>query len=66
MNKKAMDLIYEYSAAELEVKCLQDIELIIKKLNEVEHLYIWETFRNKNDLKRQREILSRTFIKDYR
>lgn len=66
MKVKAMDPIYAYDLIELEVKCSKDLDLVIKELNGVEYLYIWEIFRSKDDLKRQREKAYKEFIKHYR
>lgn len=66
MKVKAMDPIYGYDLIELEVKCSKDLDLVIKELNGVEYLYIWEIFRSKDDLKRQREKAYKRFIKHYR
>ena len=52
MNIIAMDPIYIYEPDELEVKCSKDLDLVIKELDGVEHLYIWDNFRNKEDLKK--------------
>ncbi|MFX1390838.1 MAG: hypothetical protein ACFE9Z_12310 [Promethearchaeota archaeon] len=66
MDVIVMDPIYDYNASSLEVKCSKDLELIIKELNGVEHLYIWDIFRSKDDLKKQREKAYKVFIKHYR
>ncbi|MFX1260085.1 MAG: hypothetical protein ACFFAN_19720, partial [Promethearchaeota archaeon] len=65
MNVLAIDPIYDYDSIVLEDKCSKDLDLIIKELNGVEHLYIWEIFRSKDDLKKQREKAYKAFIKHY-
>ncbi|MFX1446025.1 MAG: hypothetical protein ACFFHV_21630 [Promethearchaeota archaeon] len=66
MNVTAIDPIYVYSPDVLENKCLSDLFLVINELKGVEHLYIWDIFKNKEDLRRQREKAFRRFIKHYR
>ena len=66
INVRAIDPIYDYDSSDLEVKCSKDLDLIIKELNSVEYLHIWEIFRSKDDLKRQREKAYKRFIKHYR
>lgn len=66
MNVIAMDPIYDYDSIELEFKCSKDLDLIIKVLNGVEYLYKWEIFRNKDDLRIQREKAYKAFIKHYK
>ena len=66
MNIIAMDPIYIYEPDELEVKCSKDLDLVIKELDGVEHLYIWDNFRNKEDLKKNREKAYKTFINHYK
>ncbi|MFX1394079.1 MAG: hypothetical protein ACFFAH_10935 [Promethearchaeota archaeon] len=66
MNVIAMDPIYDYDSIELEFKCSKDLNLIIKELNGVEHLYKWEIFRSKEELKKQREKAYKAFIKHYK
>ncbi|MFX1366165.1 MAG: hypothetical protein ACFFCE_05080 [Promethearchaeota archaeon] len=62
----AMDPIYDYNSSSLEAKCSKDLDLVIKELNGVEHLYIWEIFRSKEDLKNYREKAYKQFIKHFR
>ncbi len=66
MNVMAMDPIYDHDAKELEIKCEQDIDLIIKELDGVEHLYVWNIFKSKEHLKKQREDAYKRFIIHYR
>lgn len=66
MNVTAMDTIYEYSANELKVKCADDLDLIIEELNGVEYLYHWNIFKNKENLRKQRERAYKKFIEHYR
>lgn len=66
MNVMAMDPIYDHGAKELAIKCEQDIDLIIKELDGVEYLYIWNIFKNKEQLKKQREEAYKKFIAHYR
>ena len=66
MNVMAMDPIYDHNAKKLAIKCEQDIEMIIKELDGAEHLYIWNIFKNKEHLKKQREEAYKKFINHYR
>jgi len=66
MNITAMDPIYGHNAEELAIKCEQDIDLIIKELDGVENLYIWNIFKNKEHLRKYREEAHKKFIKHYR
>ncbi|MFX1276336.1 MAG: hypothetical protein ACFFBP_01200 [Promethearchaeota archaeon] len=66
MNVTAIDPIYEYDAHQLEEKCAKDLDLVIKELNGVEHLYIWNIFKTKEDLKDQRKEAYKIFIHHYK
>jgi hypothetical protein len=66
MNVMAMDPIYDHDAKELAIKCKQDIDLIIKELDGVEHLYVWNIFKSKEHLRKQREEAYKRFFKHYR
>lgn len=65
MNVIAMDPIYNFDPIELQMKCEMDLEHVINELDGVEHLYIWDIFHDKNDLKEQRERAYKTFLKHY-
>lgn len=66
MNVIAMDPIYDYNSSSLEKKCTMDLDLVIKELNGVEHLYIWDIFHSKEDLKNHREKAYKQFINHFR
>ncbi|MBN1802264.1 MAG: class I SAM-dependent methyltransferase [Candidatus Lokiarchaeota archaeon] len=62
----ALDPIYEHEQSTLEKCCKIDLEKVIRELDGVEHLYIWDIFRTKDALKKQREKAYKYFLEDYR
>lgn len=65
-NVTASDRIYTSSPAEIEQKCRQDLEMIVKQLPGVADIYVWDFFKDIESLKTQREKAYRSFIEDFK
>ncbi len=65
-NVTASDKIYTFSTTEIEQKCREDLEMIIKQLPGVADLYVWDFFKDIESLKTQREKAYRSFIEDFK
>lgn len=59
------DRIYDLSAHIIENKCIEDLEMVIKKLSEISDIYRWDYFKDINALKKNREAAYKKFLKDY-
>jgi len=59
----ASDKIYSSSPYEIEPKCKQDLDIIIKQMPEIADLF---NFKNIESLKNQREKAYKLFIEDFR
>jgi hypothetical protein len=62
----ASDRIYTFSPSEIELKCGQDLDMIIKQLPGVADLYVWNFFKDIESLKAQRERAYRVFTEDFK
>src|SRR3989338_5161870 len=65
-NVTASDKIYNFSAKEIEEKCISDLKMVMEKLPSVADLYKWEFFKNIDVLKKNRERTYKLFIEDFR
>lgn len=65
-NVIASDKIYTLSPSEIESKCKQDLDNVIKQLPAISDLYVWDYFKNIQSLKDQREKAYKLFIKDFK
>lgn len=65
-NVTASDRIYTFSPTEIEQKCSQDLDMIIKQLPDVADLYVWNFFKDIESLKAQREKAYILFIEDFK
>lgn len=65
-NVIASDRIYEFSSDEIEDKCAKDLEEVAEKLKGIEELYKWDIFKNVQELRKQREIAYKGFLKDFK
>lgn len=65
-NVTASDKIYSSDPSEIEQKCRQDLDLVIKQLPDIADLYVWKYFNDIQSLKRQREKAYKLFIEDFK
>ena len=65
-NVTASDKIFSLSPSEIEQKCKQDLDMIIKQMPEIADLFVWNYFKNIESLKNQREKAYKLFIEDFR
>ncbi len=65
-NVTASDKIYTSEASEIEKKCAQDLDVVIKQLPGVVDLYVWDYFKDIKALKNNREKAYRSFIEDFK
>lgn len=65
-NVTASDRIYHLSLHEIEQKCRQDLETVIKQLPDIANLYIWKFFKDILSLKNNREKAYKLFIEDFK
>lgn len=65
-NVTASDKIFSLSPYEIEQKCKQDLDMIIKQMPEIVDLFVWNYFKNIESLKNQREKAYKLFIEDFR
>ena len=66
LNVMAIDPIYGIDADKLETKCEDDLKDMIRKLSGIEHLYLWNEFKDKPALEDNRRDAYRRFIGHYR
>jgi len=65
-NVTASDKIYASDPSEIEKKCAEDIDIVVKQLPEVADLYVWNYFKDIKALKNNRERAYRYFIEDFK
>lgn len=65
-NVTASDRIYTFSPTEIERKCIQDLDMIIKQLPGVADLYVWNFFKDIDSLRVQREKTYKLFVEDFK
>jgi hypothetical protein len=66
LNVTASDKIYSLSPYEIEQKCKQDLDMIIKQMPDIADLFVWNYFKDIKSLKKQREKAYKLFIEDFR
>lgn len=62
----ATDKIYSESPSEIERKSREDLESVIKQMPRVSDLYAWNSFKDIQSLKNQRERACKLFIGDFK
>ncbi len=62
----ATDVLYGINPDILEKKCESDLSKIMESLSRVQDMYIWDYFKNPDELRKHRMTTFRAFIKDYR
>ncbi len=65
-NVTASDRIYTSSPLEIEKKCKQDLDMVIKQLPDIADLYVWNFFKDIGALKALREKAYLLFIEDFK
>jgi hypothetical protein len=65
-NVIASDRIYTSSPLEIEQKCRQDLDAVIKQLPDLVDLFAWNFFKDIRALKAQREKAYKLFIEDFK
>ncbi len=65
-NVTASDRIYTSSPLEIEQKCGQDLDAVIKQLPDLVDLFVWNFFKDIRVLKAQREKAYKLFIEDFK
>ncbi|MDO9097429.1 MAG: hypothetical protein Q7U60_04840 [Candidatus Methanoperedens sp.] len=66
LNVTASDKIYSLNPHEIEQKCKQDLDMIIKQVPDIADLFVWNYFKDIESLKNQREKAYKLFIEDFR
>jgi hypothetical protein len=62
----ASDRIYTSDPLEIQQKCRQDLDMVLKQLPEIVDLYVWNFFKDIQALKAQREKAYKLFIEDFK
>lgn len=65
-NVTASDRIYSLPADEIQEKCGRDLEMVMKQIPGLAHMYVWDYFRDVLALRNQRELAYRLFVEDFR
>ncbi|MBF0458440.1 MAG: hypothetical protein HQK99_11160 [Nitrospirae bacterium] len=60
------DRIYSLPASTIELKCAEDLALVMAQMPEVAHLYKWEYFRGVDELRDARKRAYKLFTGDFR
>jgi hypothetical protein len=61
----ACDILYDLPVKEMIEKGKKDIQLIYDKVGEVSHLYVWDYYKNRDDLIAYRKKALRLFAEDF-
>jgi hypothetical protein len=64
-NVTACDVLYSLSADELFKKGKNDMQHVFEKFDEAAHLYVWDYYKNKNDVMTLRTKAIETFYDDF-
>lgn len=70
MNEKgyditALDLLYDEKPRDLEIKCKKHLNMLADALRDLEGQFLWEYFKDVDDLKKQRKLVCKEFAEDY-
>lgn len=65
-NITASDRIYACTPSEIEQKCRQDLDMVLKQLPDIADLYVWDFFKEVQALRNQREKAYKLFIEDFK
>jgi hypothetical protein len=61
----AFDIMYDMAPDILKEKAEDDIDLVFTKFDDVTHQYVWDFYRNKDDVIRYRRKAMKRFIDDF-
>ena len=61
----ACDILYNRSTDELIAKCKNDMQHVFEKFDEAEHLYVWDYYKNKDEVMTLRHKALKLFAKDF-
>ena len=64
LDATACDIMYNHNADELIEKCKKDIQHVFEKFDEVEHLYVWDYYKNKDEVITLRKKALKLFAED--
>ncbi len=64
-NVTARDILYNRRTEELIEKCKKDIQHVFEKFDEAEHLYVWDYYRNKDEVIALRRKALKLFAEDF-
>lgn len=62
----ASDILYGIAPDKLEERCERDVQKIRQSLSGIEDMFVWEYFKNPDELLKHRIVTYKTFISDYR
>ncbi len=65
LDATACDIMYNHNADELIEKCKMDIQHVFEKFDEVEHLYVWDYYKNKDEVITLRKKALKLFAEDF-
>ncbi|MBI5043433.1 MAG: class I SAM-dependent methyltransferase [Nitrospirae bacterium] len=65
LDVTACDIMYNHSVNELIEKSKKDIQHVFEKFDEAEHLYVWDYYRNKEDVIALRKKALKLFSEDF-
>ncbi len=61
----ACDIMYNHNADELIEKCKKDVQHVFEKFDEAEHLYVWDYYKNKDEVIALRKKALKLFAEDF-
>ncbi len=65
LNVTACDIMYNHNADELIDKCKRDIQHVFERFDEAEHLYVWDYYKNKDEVIALRNKALKLFAEDF-
>lgn len=65
LDVTACDILYNISADELLKRCRNDMQHVFERFDEAAHLYVWNYYKNKNDVMNLRAKAIEMFIDDF-
>ncbi len=65
IDATACDIAYNRSADELIEKCENDIQHVFEKFDEAAHLYVWDYYKNKDEVIALRKKALKLFAEDF-
>lgn len=65
LDVTACDSAYDRTVDELAAKGMEDIDHVFDRFDEVQHLYVWKYYRDKDDVLSHRKTALNAFIRDF-